>query len=68
MLGERMILLYISALVIFLYQTGRLRIVRRRRRVLVPFQMSSLFNKWHKFQLSIIRQEINQGQMEIKIF
>ncbi|PKK69581.1 hypothetical protein RhiirC2_748138 [Rhizophagus irregularis] len=36
--AERMILLYISALVIFLYQTGRLRIVRRRRRVLVPFQ------------------------------
>ncbi|RIA82907.1 hypothetical protein C1645_787459 [Glomus cerebriforme] len=34
--AERMILLYISALVIFLYQTGRLRIVRRRRRVLVP--------------------------------
>ncbi|CAG8616967.1 7836_t:CDS:2, partial [Funneliformis mosseae] len=34
--AERMILLYISALVYFLYQTGRLRIVRRRRRVLVP--------------------------------
>ncbi|CAG8505942.1 3561_t:CDS:2 [Acaulospora morrowiae] len=35
--AERMILLYIFALVIFLYQTGRLRIVRRRRqRIIVP--------------------------------
>ncbi|RHZ56084.1 hypothetical protein Glove_406g55 [Diversispora epigaea] len=61
--AERMILLYICALVIFLYQTGRLRIVRRRRqRFIVP--LNELFAQ--QPQVPIVQQN-QEAQPNVEV-